>query len=103
MIMVAQTKEMVGATRETESNRLEVQLKLFAENMQYQHEKDRRLYEQGLLAIENARLAIMKQGELVDCISSISKVLSLCLKVSQPQQVQKDADSGTCPEQTTTA
>jgi hypothetical protein len=73
---------MVGATRETESNRLEVQLKLFAENMQYQREKDRRLYEQELLAIENARMAIIKQGELVDCLSSISKVLSVGLKVS---------------------
>jgi hypothetical protein len=38
-VMVAQMKEMVGATRETEHNRLEVQLRLFSENMQYQREK----------------------------------------------------------------
>jgi hypothetical protein len=39
-VMVAQMKEIVGATRETENNRLEVQLKLFAEKMQYQQDKD---------------------------------------------------------------
>lgn len=69
--------------------------------MQYQREKDRRLYEQGLLAAENAHLAILKQGELVECMSSISKVLSLGLKVSQPQQLQKDAGYATCPNQKT--
>jgi hypothetical protein len=63
--MVAQMKEIVGATRKTESNHLEVQLQLFAEKMQYQREKDQRLYEQGVLAAQNARLAIIKQGELV--------------------------------------
>jgi hypothetical protein len=81
-VMVAQMQQMVGATRETESNRLEVQLKLFSEKMQYQREKDQRLYEQGLLASQNARLAIAKQGELVQCLSEISKVLSVGLMVS---------------------
>jgi hypothetical protein len=34
-VMVAQIKEMVGAIRETKSNRLEIQLQLFSKNMQY--------------------------------------------------------------------
>jgi hypothetical protein len=85
-VMVAQMKEIVGATRESESNRMEVQLKLFAEKMQYQRNKDQRLYEHGLLAAQNARLAILKQAELVQCLSTISKVLSACLMVSgEPQ------------------
>ena len=44
-VMVAQMKEIIGATRESESNRVEVQLKLFAEKMQYQRDKDQRLFE----------------------------------------------------------
>jgi hypothetical protein len=85
-VMVAQMQAMVGATKETETNRLEVQFKLFAEKMQYQREKDQKLYEHGLLAAENARLAIVKQGELVQCLSQISKVLSVGLMVSGDPQ-----------------
>jgi hypothetical protein len=38
--MVAQIKELVGATRESETNRLGVHLKFFAKKMEYQREKD---------------------------------------------------------------
>jgi hypothetical protein len=85
--MVAQMQELVGANRESERNRLEVQLKLFAEKMQYQRDKDQRLYEQGRLAAQNATLAIMKQGELVQCLFAMSKVLSVGFMVSGKQDV----------------
>jgi hypothetical protein len=85
-VMVAQMQAMVGATKKTETNRLEVQLKLFAEKMQYQREKDQKLHEQGVRASENARLAIVKQGELVQCLSQISKVLNVGLMVSGDPQ-----------------
>jgi hypothetical protein len=44
-VMVAQIKELVGATQEIETNRLGIHLKLFEEKMAYQREKDQRLYE----------------------------------------------------------
>jgi hypothetical protein len=87
-VMVAQMKELVGATKEIESNRLGVHLKFFAEKIEYQREKDHRLYEQGRLAAENARLAILKQGELVECLSNISKVLHVGLMVSEDHDLQ---------------
>jgi hypothetical protein len=77
-------------TRETESNRLEVQLKLFAEKMQYQRNKDHRLYEQGRVAVENARLAVHKQGELVECLSKMSNVLRLGLMVSEDHHIHQE-------------
>jgi hypothetical protein len=86
-VMVAQMKEMVGVTRKTESNRLDVQLKLFAEKMQYQREKDHHLYEQDLLASQKTCLAIAKQGELVQCLTEISTVLSVGLMVSRDHDV----------------
>jgi hypothetical protein len=42
--------------------------------MEYQREKDRRLYESSLIANENARLAIIKQGEVVSCLAQLSSV-----------------------------
>jgi hypothetical protein len=54
--------------------------------MQYQREKDQKLHEQGVRASENARLAIVKQGELVQCLSQISKVLNVGLMVSGDPQ-----------------
>jgi hypothetical protein len=83
-------KDMVGTTREMESNRLEVQLKLFAKKMQYQRDKDHQLYKQGRVAAENARLAIQKQGELVECLSKMSNVLHLGLMVSEDHHVHQE-------------
>ena len=45
-----QIVEMTPVTKETESNKLEVQLRLFSEQMTYQRERDMRIYEQNLLA-----------------------------------------------------
>ena len=73
-------REMTSVTKETESNKLEVQLRFFSEQMAYQRERDMRVYEQSLLAADNARLAILKQGEIVKALGNISTVLSLGLR-----------------------
>ena len=39
-----------------------------------------RIYEQSLMAADNARLAIMKQGEIVLALGNISSALSLGLR-----------------------
>ena len=56
-----QMRELASVTKETELNKLEVQFRLFTEQMAYQCERDMRVYEQSLLAADNARLAILKQ------------------------------------------
>ena len=78
--IATQMKGMTSMTKETESNKLEIQLKLFSEQMTYQRERDIRVYEQSLLAAENARFAILKQREIVLALANISSVLSLGLK-----------------------
>jgi hypothetical protein len=60
--MVNQMRDMTEASKKVERNKLEVQLRFFTEQMAYQREKDCRLYEQGLIVAENARLAICKAG-----------------------------------------
>ena len=50
--LAAQLEKIANTTREVEANKLEVQLRLFTENMGYQRESDQRLYEQGVVAKE---------------------------------------------------
>lgn len=50
-----QLKAMVSTTKQTEFNKLEAQLKLFAEQMTYQREHDMRMYAQGLLTTYKVR------------------------------------------------
>ena len=78
--IATQMRELASVTKETESNKLEVQLRLFSEQMAYQRERDMRVYEQSLLAADNARLAILKQGEIVLALGNISSVLALGLR-----------------------
>lgn len=80
--MAAQMQEIADASRELERSKIEVQLKLFTEQMEYQREKDRRMYENAAIANENARMAIRKQGEMVSCLSQLSSVLSTGLSMS---------------------
>lgn len=81
-IMAAQMQEIADSSRELERSKIEVQLKLFSEQMAYQREKDRRMYENATVANENARLSILKQGEMVNCLSQLSSVLSHGLTMS---------------------
>ena len=78
--IATEMKEMTSMTKETESNKLEVQLRLFSEKMAYQREYDMQVYEQSLLAADNARLAILKQRKIVLALANISSVLSLGLR-----------------------
>ena len=80
-VMATQMKEMAEASRELKRSKIEVQLKLFEEQMAYQRDKDRRLYENSVIANENARLAIQKQGEVVEVLAQLSK--SLCTIMSK--------------------
>jgi hypothetical protein len=81
-MMAMQMKQMAEASRDLERSKIDVQLKVFTEQMDYQREKDRRLYENSRIAQENARLAIMKQGEIVGYLAKLSSVLSQGLLVS---------------------
>jgi hypothetical protein len=81
-IMATQMKDMAAASRDLELSKIEVQLKLFSEQMAYQREKDRRLYENAVIANENAKLSIMKQGEVVSCLQNLSNVLRMGMNVT---------------------
>ena len=71
---------MASITKEIESNKLEVQFRLFSEQMAYQRKRDMRVYEQNLMAADNVRLAIIKQGEIILALRNISDILSLGLR-----------------------
>ena len=81
-VMAAQIQEIADASRELERSKIEVQLKLFTKEMEYQREKDKCIYENAAIPNENARLAIMKQGEMVSCLSELSSVLNTGLSMS---------------------
>ena len=72
-----------------ERSKLEVQLKLFTKQMTYQREKDHRLYANVVAANENARLSILKQGKMVNCLAHLSSVLSKNLITSNSHAVMK--------------
>ena len=50
--------------------------------MEYQREKDHKIYENAVVANENARLSILKQGEMVNCSAHLSTVLGKSLNTS---------------------
>ena len=75
-VMAQQMQDIADASRDLERSKIEVQLKLFSEKMSYQREKDRRLYTNAAIANDNTRLSILKQGEMVLCLSHLSTVLS---------------------------
>ena len=81
-VMASQMHHIAKSSCELECNKIEVQLKLFTEQMAYQREKDKRLYENAVIANENAHLAIPKQREVVSYLAQLSSVLSKGLFVS---------------------
>jgi ATP-dependent protease HslVU (ClpYQ) peptidase subunit len=81
--MASQMIDMAKSSRKLEHNKIEVQLKLFKKQMAYQRKKLRRLYENSVIANENAHLAIVKQGEVVSCLAQVSSLLSKGLFVSK--------------------
>ena len=93
-VMAAQMQEIASANREMERFKLEVQLKRFSKQMEYQKEKDRRVYENAVAANENARLAILKQSEMVHCLVQLSSVLSTGLTMSSGKTSGVSTDAG---------
>lgn len=75
-LMATQMQEITNASRNLENSKIEVQLKLFAEQIEYQRKKDRRQYENTVIANDNARLAIVTQGEIVSCLTQLSTLLA---------------------------
>ena len=81
-MMTTQMQEIANAPRDLERSKIEVQLKSFTEQMAYQREKDRCMYQNAAnLANDNARLGILKQGEMVNCLSQLSTILSKGLTI----------------------
>ena len=78
-VLAQHMQDIAESSRELERSKIEVQLKLFSEQMEYQREKDRRIYENALATNENARLSILKQGDMVNCLAHLSSVLSKSL------------------------
>ena len=83
--MIEQMKDIAECSRDLERSKIEVQLKLFSEQMEYQQQKDHRLYVNSLVANENARLLILKQGEMVNCLAQLSTFLSKSLLMTNGQ------------------
>jgi hypothetical protein len=57
--------------------------------MDYQREKDTRLYKSSLIVNENARLAIIKQREVISCLAQLSSVLQMGLNVSSKDDTSR--------------
>jgi hypothetical protein len=81
-LLAHKMKAMAKASRELERGKIDVLLKLFVEQMDYQREKDKRLYKNTKIAQENARLSIIKQGEVVQALSKLFGVLRTGLFVT---------------------
>lgn len=93
-VMAKQMEDIAIASRELERSKIEVQLKLFSEQMSYQRQKDLRLYENAVAANENARLSIMKQSDIVHCLSQLSTVLGRSVtRCSTPEDQNETEDT----------
>ena len=88
-VMASQLREMPRASRDLEKSKIEVQLKLFAEQMDYACEKDCRLYGKFVIANENAHLAILKYGEVVSCLAQLSQLLNRVLTAPKSLTTEK--------------
>ena len=80
--MAQQMHDIAESSKALEQSKIEVQLKIFTEQMLYQREKDLRMYYQAKAANENAHLSIQKQAEIVHCLSQLSNVLGMSLQRS---------------------
>ena len=80
-VLASQMREMAEAGRDIKRSKIEVQLRLFTKQMQYQRVKDLKLHESSCIANENARLAILKQNKVVQCLTQLSSVLSMGLRL----------------------
>ena len=91
--MAEQMKQMAKESQELEKSKIEVQTRLFDQQMQYQIERDMRLQENARLANENAKLAIEKQGQVVLCLANLSSALTVGLQQRQPEIYTRPSDT----------
>jgi len=68
--MATKMNQMADASRELENEKIEFQLKLFAEQLDYQRKRSMILQQTTRIANDNVRLAIDKQFGVVHCLSS---------------------------------
>jgi hypothetical protein len=83
--MVQQLRDMSEVSKSTEKEKLQVQIRLFSEQMTFLQENYNRLHENAKAAQRNAELAIQKHGELIRCLGNISFVLGQGLGVASPE------------------
>lgn len=88
LVMAKQMEDIAESSRALERSKIDVQLKLFSEQMAYQREKDRRLYDNAVAANETARLSIIKQGEIVHCLAQLSTLLGRKLSSSSSPEME---------------
>ena len=93
--MATQIRDMAEASRDVERSKIEVHLKVFSQQMEYYRERDRRILDNAGVANLNARLAIEKQGEVVQCLLQLTNVLSAGLRL--PKAVQSGLEPGNQP------
>lgn len=74
-VMAGEMRAVAEVGRELERSKIQVQLNLFEKQMEYNRECDRRLHENAAVVNENAKLAIQKQGQVVQCLAHIAHVL----------------------------
>jgi len=79
--MVEQLKNIADARLEVERSKMDVQMKLFTEQMQYRRDRDQRMLENARLANENRKLAIQVQDQVISCLTQLSHVLQAGLNV----------------------
>lgn len=101
--MTNQMREIAESTRDMERAKIDVQFKLFTEQMQYYRDRDMSLNDNAREVNENAKLAIQKQGQMVQCLSHLSHVLSAGLLNRYPtdrQGVRLPCMAGASPHPT---
>ena len=74
-VMAGEMRVVAEVGRELERSKIQVQLNLFDKQMEFNRERDRRLHENAAVVNENAKLAIQKQGQVVQCLAHIAHVL----------------------------
>lgn len=70
--MTNQLRDIAEASRDIERSKMELQMKLFSEQMEYQRHRDQRLHDHARNIDDNAKLAILKQSEVVHCLSELT-------------------------------
>jgi len=80
--MVTEMREMALSSRDIERSKMDIQLKLFSKQMDYQQQKDWNLQKTSKTANENVKLSILKQGEIVQCLLHLAAILSVGSQLS---------------------